>query len=286
MAQFSYEDYTKRQQAASNRGNGTYRVRFFSMPKPQMPGDVVTTIVRFDYDNPSEFLLLDVHTLPSSNNRFVKVNCLREAGESWDKCPFCSERMQRTSRFYAKVLQYTTQDGKIVAQPCAWDAPMSVVAQLNAIYHDYEPKPLRDIIFKISKSGEGRNVTYTVTAANPERYNPSVYVADFSGFEGFKFAGSSYLNKTFSEMNYYIDNGSFPETATRENPTPQQTIPTQPQKPLNSFEDFNTAIQDEEVVYSTPEHTTADTYSRTVPSNTATASQASETNRPRRTYTY
>lgn len=280
MARFSIEDYNKR---VSEKGTQqkNYKVRYFKLAKSANPGEPAEAIVRFDYDNPSEFLMLDVHTL-SENGRFIKINCLRE--HSAAECPFCREHVQRSSRFFAKVLQYVTDEtGKVVSTSCSWDAPMTIAAQLNAIYREYAPKPLRQMIFKIIRTGEGTGTTYTITPANPARYSEDIYTANFDDFKDFNFAGVAYHNKSAEDMITYLNTGNFPEVTKEESVASFNdfaTASSQAQAP-NVITDY---VVDTPVSQFTHQYTPTHTYQPQ--SEVKTTPSDFETARPRRTYNY
>ena len=82
----------------------------------QLKNDGDEAVVRFMCDSTKDFEIFTTHITPTSNNRFMKVNCLRDANEPVSKCPLCeSKNFKLSQTFCVPLIQYEKQsDGSVV----------------------------------------------------------------------------------------------------------------------------------------------------------------------------
>ena len=107
------------------------RVSFFGLKN-----DKDTAIVRIMHDSSDSFDLVTVHAV-QLDNRFRKVNCIREANDPIDACPFCAAGVALQQRIYIHMLVYARDDsGKIIAQPMVWERPASYARTLLKLKND------------------------------------------------------------------------------------------------------------------------------------------------------
>lgn len=276
MAKFSYDAYEASQSAAQadrQKSNGNYQnsVSFFSLKD-----DGEEAVVRFIYNDPSEFDVVTIHDV-RIDNKLRRINCLRNPNESLENCPLCHRGDKVNTKFFIKLVQYLPNEkGELVPVPKVWERSPSFAKTLKSYYEDYGT--LNDCIFKIKRHGvKGSTDTkYDILFANPQVYKPEVYVKDFSGFDGFSLNRYMVLDKSFEEMQTFVGTGSFPAkttaNATAPVSTPTHNVPVQTQMP-------NTQPSG---VFTQPQNTYTNAYQNQV------THQAQETTTPRtpRRYTY
>lgn len=215
MAKYSYSTYIAASKKESRGGDGKFgkdrKVGYF-----KLVNDGDKAVVRFDYDNPEQFEVYDVHQIKTAEGRYRNVLCLKETPYDPDsKCPLCEagyDDYPLRTKFYVKLIQYVQgEDGRIKAEPKVWERPAGFVKDLKSMIDDYGD--LRDVVFIVSRNGErgSRDTTYSINMALPAKYNEQTgYVKDFSGFEGFGLAGHSFMSRTAEECKAFIATGDFP----------------------------------------------------------------------------
>lgn len=212
----------------TQQSNNTFKVQFF--PKVN---DGEEIIVRFPYKSSDEFDLLTVHTV-NVNGYDRQVSCLRNGREPLEKCPLCShgptfdgkfgpvESSKIRTRFYVKVITYTKDaNGNIVATPTIWDRPMGFAQELNTLMQEYGP--LKDVIFKMKRTGQKKDTRYTIMYGNPAIYRNELYPDISAEYDGYNVLGTMVMNKTADDMNAYIVTGKFPEVV-RESQNESSTV--------------------------------------------------------------
>ena len=224
MAQISFEQASQ----SNNNYSGGNQVGFFTLKN-----DGEEAVVRFMYDNTSQFDLFAVHPI-QVEGRYRKVNCLRDPRDPMEKCPFCASGTKIENRFFIKLLQYTRDDnGNIIVSPKIWDRPFSYANQLATLINEYGP--LSEHIFKVKRSGAARSLdtTYQIMYASPQVYRPELYVKKPELFDGYKINGGLVMDKTYDEIVEFMNTGKFPERRKVEQVSNQvnNTSPTMPDFP-------------------------------------------------------
>ena len=232
MAQMSYEEFSRMNQNSNSTTNQTNNYGnnpsyFF------LADDGDTAVVRFNIANIDDLKVTSRHTI-SLNGKRRSVECIRNFNEPQDACPLCASGNKPSFRVYLELISYKIENGKVVYEPAVWDQPARFRETLKSYFMDYGD--LRNIIFKITRHGRkgDTNTSYSLIVANPQVYKNEDYVADFSAFETFNINRYMVLNKNREELEYYVENGSFPEvqqtqrTVEEVRPTQQPTYQTQP----------------------------------------------------------
>lgn len=201
------------------------KVQYFNSLK----NDGDETLVRFVYNSADDFKVVQIHRVPDGK-RFVNVACVRGQYESKDTCgcPLCKAKEGDKYLYPAKVktflnvLEYTKdEEGNIVATPRVWERPAAIIDEILGAFNDgvsnlLYPKntPICDVVFKIRRTGTGLGDTkYHIASGNPAVYPETSYSKDFSSFEGFDASQLSYYKKSTAEMDEYVANKHFPESA-------------------------------------------------------------------------
>lgn len=212
MAQVTF-DVANEMESARQQSSGN-SFDFFTL---RNDGD--EAIVRFRYQNTSQFKIFTVHDVELVNNGRKsrrKVNCLREPRDQIDMCPLCKAGVNSRNTFLIEMIQYITdpQTGAVTVKPVVWERSMSYANRLKSLIDEYGP--LDDCIFKIKRCGAAGSMdtTYEIFYGNPKMYPDNVFLKDFSAFESVNFMGSVIMSKNYDEMNTYLNTGSFPSTRT------------------------------------------------------------------------
>lgn len=227
MAQISF-DVAKQIEESRPQGFSQGQFQYF-----QLKNDQDEALVRFIYENTSDFEIFTVHEVEiASNNgtRRRKVSCLRNPQDSIDTCPFCAAGIPSKNSFFIKMIQYVANaQGQIEAIPVIWERSLSYATKLKGLIDEYGP--LCDSVFKIKRYGVAgsRDTTYEIFYGNPKMYPEEVYVKDFSGFNDVKILGGIVQDRNYEDMQAYVTTGAFPSRQAAST-TPQYT----PQTPVSN----------------------------------------------------
>ena len=238
MAQVTF-DNAMAENTSNNQQNG---VGFFTLKND---GDFA--IVRFMEESVNDFDLLTVHDV-KVNDRYRKLNCLRNASEPMEKCPACMANLKINTKIFIHLLQYKQdENGNIVVEPKVWERSLFYANQLKDLIINYGD--LRNCIFKITRNGKAGDMktTYNIMYCPPQMYPPENYPLKPELFDNYKALGTVVLDKTASEIQTYLSTGSFPQSQNNQqnnvvnehvtqnfNSTPQQNFNAVPNNNFNS----------------------------------------------------
>ncbi len=209
MAQYSYENYTQKQEQKQFEGA---KIKFFDFLKND--GEVV--LVRFPYQSVADIKIDTLHKV-NVNGNFRYVNCLRQDDtEPTHNCPLCAKGDSAKGRFIAKMIVYVQGANGIEIVPCIWNRPTGFARTVAERITDYG-----NSVFKIKRIGAKGDMktTYDIMPANPQVYNEQAYPSDFSAFENFKPNNFAFIDRNFDELTQYVSTGVMPE---RQKAQPQQ----------------------------------------------------------------
>jgi len=209
----------------SNFNNSSNQVSFFSLKND---GD--EAIVRFMYDDVSEFEILTCHNV-KVNGRDVKVSCVRELNESPDKCPLCASGNQLSQRFFIKMLQYSKDPAENVTyKPVVWERSTQYALKLREYLNNYGP--LSDIICKVVRHGAAGSMQTNyeiIPNLNKSIYRDEVYVKDDSVIKNYSALGGLVKEKSVEDIYTYLQTGQFPQA-------PAQQSEVVPEFPAGTIE--------------------------------------------------
>jgi hypothetical protein len=232
MANFSYADYAEK--LHNSNEDREFKVGFFNL---RDDGD--TAVVRFAYNSVEEFTFATVHSVKLTNKEgkesYRRISCLRGINDPIEKCPLCLKGIKIEYKFFVKLIEYIkTEDGQIIPKAKVWERPAKFALKLKPFFDEYGN--LTNYIFKIKRRGVRGSlktdydiIPAATMADGSSIYSSDIYAKDFSDFNEFKTAGSSYLIKTADEMRTYLNTGHFPATIKKEDTsehTPMQSTPT------------------------------------------------------------
>lgn len=208
MAQVAFNDSML--QSEGNYG-GKPRVGFFSLKNN---GD--EAIVRIMHDSTADFDVLTTHAI-TVNGKHRRVNCVRNPQDPIDRCPLCAADSKIENRLYIHMIQYVKDEqGQTVPQPVVWERSLSYATQLKNLIQEYGP--LSECVFKIRRNGAPGDMStkYDIMFGNPAVYKEEFYPKCADMFENYSAIGNAVMDKNVDELNYYLQNGSFPEVKKNE----------------------------------------------------------------------
>ena len=184
MARVSYEDSEK---YYSGSGSDWFQLK--------NDGDVARV----------QFMLNSIDDIPIFSTHKVKVgdkeryvDCIRNPQDPIDSCPFCAAGMPaKAVRF---VIMYQHEDGKVKI----WERGRQFISKLQGLINRYNP--LEQKVFEVERHGKAGDTNTKYEIYPLDGVNP----VDMDDIEVPELEGSLILQKTFDDMEYYLDNGSFP----------------------------------------------------------------------------
>ena len=216
---------------SNSTSNGGTQANKLQVAFFQLKNDGDEAVVRFMCDSTKDFEIFTTHITPTSNNRFMKVNCLRDANEPVSKCPLCeSKNFKLSQTFCVPLIQYEKQsDGSVVATPKVWARPIAFAQKLKSYIDNYGP--LSDIICKIIRHGAAGNLQTefeVVPNLSKTIFRDDIYVKDTEAFKGYTALGKVIANKSAEDMRVYLETKSYPQHNTQETkqPTAETTTKT------------------------------------------------------------
>ena len=265
MSQFNYDQYqnvVNRAQSAPSAN--AVRVGFFKLK------DGEEALVRINISKLDDLKFATVHK-PVFGKKFeglgtgyTPVSCLNEVGSYSDACPFCKaaaeghEVIGKAAKVVYIQMLVAYKDASTgtfsAAVPVVWERPAGFSKELASKLRDYGS--LADHVFKISRLGAGKDTKYSLDYI-PLYDKPETVTTDFSAFNNFDITKHSFWIKPAADLQYFIDNGTFPATeqkpASASASVSQVTAaPVEEKKIEQSFGIGATPVQPAPVVKSTP----------------------------------
>lgn len=207
MAKQTYADVT-----VNASTGGEYKVGFFNIADGQ------EAIVRFLINSVDDFEIYTVHPITVGQSSYPnrRISCLRTNPKTdpMNYCPLCARGEKVQQRMYIKMIQYVNENGQITPKAVVWDRPAySYAPQLKSYLDNYGP--LTNIVCKIVRHGAGLDTKYDIIPnLNPQMFNEQIYPKTFSDFEGFNILGSMIMDRTFEDINQFVQTGQFPQKPT------------------------------------------------------------------------
>lgn len=221
MAKVSFEAAVQNESINANRDNAN-NIGFFSLKNN---GDFA--IVRFMESNVSEFNLLTCHDI-QLNGKYRKLNCIRSTSDPIDMCPACKAQLRTSTRFFARMLQYVTNEqGEIEVKPVVWERSLNYASQIRDLIMNYGD--LKNCIFKITRNGAAGDMktTYSIMYCPEQMCPQNKYPIVENAFDNYNPLGTIVLDKKANEIETFLATGNFPA------PIPKETL-TQPQQNMST----------------------------------------------------
>lgn len=202
MARFSMED-------ADNYGGGGGG-SFFTLKDDKDKANV-----RFLYHDVSEVEGYACHRVAVGDKERY-VNCLRAYNEPISKCPFCEAQIKVTPRLFIKLYNEDAGECQI------WERSKAYFQRLASLSAHHNP--LCNEIVEITRCGKKGD-----TNTSYEFYPVSNSEVNLDDYECSEPLGTIILDKSYEDMNTYLDTGSFPENST--NSEIQEEMPWDKRQP-------------------------------------------------------
>lgn len=169
-------------------------------------------IVRIMLNSTDEFHVMSVHPIKVAD-KFRTVNCLRNASDPINVCPFCEAQYQLKNSFYIPMLRYDrNEQGQIITTPVIWERPMGFCNTIRDLINEYGA--LSDCIFKVKRNGAkgSMQTTYSIMYCSPTVYKPELFPKEDTAFNGYSVLNHLVWNKTAEEILTFIRDGEFPRS--------------------------------------------------------------------------
>lgn len=173
-----------------------------------------------------QFMLNSIDDIPIFSTHKIKVgdkeryvDCIRNPEDPIDACPFCAAGFPaKAVRF---IVMYQHEDGKVKI----WERGRQFISKLQGLINRYNP--LEEKVFEIERHGKAGDTNtkyeiYPLDGATPVAMDD----VEFPELEG-----SLILVKTAEDMEYYLDNGSFPNDGQEEAPVRRGAEPASRRAP-------------------------------------------------------
>ena len=184
---------------------------FFSLKNDK---DVAT--VRFMYNTIDDIMGYAVHEA-QVNGKKRYINCLREYNQPVDDCPMCAARYRVIAKLFIILFDEETKEVKI------WDRGKTFYSKISSLAARYNP--LVATPFEIERNGKrgDTKTTYETYALDTD----DVTLEDLP--EAPELLGTLILDKSYEELEFFLDNGYFEEDV--ENAAPPQRNPGRDRRP-------------------------------------------------------
>jgi hypothetical protein len=167
---------------------------FFSLKNDK---DVAT--VRFMYNTIEDIMGYAVHEVEVDGKKRY-VNCLREYNQPLDDCPLCAARYRVIAKLFIILFDEETKEVKI------WDRGKTFYSKISSLAARYTP--LVSTPFEIERNGK-RGDTKTTYETYPLD-SDDTQLEDLP--EVPELLGSLILDKTYEELEFFLNNGYFEES--------------------------------------------------------------------------
>lgn len=165
----------------------------------QLKNDGDVARVQFMFDSIDEIPMFSTHRVKVGDKERY-VDCLRAPHDPIEKCPFCASGMPAKATRFVVMYQHDDQKVKI------WERGRQFISKLQGLINRYSP--LGDHVFEIERHGKAGD-----TSTKYEIYPlDNVEAVDIFTLEQPDLEGGLVLQKSFEDMEEYLDTGNFPMT--------------------------------------------------------------------------
>lgn len=173
---------------------------FFSLKNDK---DVAT--VRFMYNSIDDVEGYSVHEIEVDGKKRY-VNCLREYNQPLDDCPLCAAKSRVIAKLFVILYDVESEEVKI------WDRGKTFFSKLSSLCARYSP--LVSTPFEIERNGKkgDTKTTYETYALDTD----DVTLEDLP--EVPELLGTLILDKSYEELEFFLDNGYFEEDVEKQAP--------------------------------------------------------------------
>lgn len=204
MAQFSYEDFLKKE---ATKPQGNFEKGEISFLSNYLQNDGDSVLVRFPYATPNDFTFYSLHRV-NVEGKYKNILCLRNDTDPVGACPLCAKGDNAKDRILIKCIAYIQGDRGIEIKPCVWERPAKFARNIAECITSFP-----NSVYKVSRMGAkgSKDTNYTIMPTSPQIYNEQAYPIDFSKFGNFKFNNFMFLDRTFEELAQFVQTGRMPQ---------------------------------------------------------------------------
>jgi hypothetical protein len=166
----------------------------------RLENDKDTALVRFMYNTIDDVQGHAVHEVEVDGKRRY-VNCLRAYNEPIANCPLCEANNKQIAKVFVLLYDIEEQQIKI------WDRGRTIFSKISGLSARYNP--LISMPFEIERNGK-KGDTSTTYEMYPTQQDDITF-EDLP--EVPEILGNIVLDKTFEDMQEYLQTGSFSDTA-------------------------------------------------------------------------
>ena len=190
-----------------------------------LKNDKDTAVVRFMYNDINDIEGYAVHEIEVDGKKRY-VNCLREYNQPVDACPLCAAKYRVLAKLFIHLYDEESQEVKV------WDRGKTFFSKLSSLCARYNP--LVSTPFEIERNGKkgDTGTTYETFALDSD----DITLDDLP--EVPELLGTLILDKTYDELEFYLDNGYFEEDV--EAAAPPQRNPGRDRRPAAQEPEQNT----------------------------------------------
>lgn len=185
--------------------------------------DVAT--VRFCHKDAGDVQIAPCHQI-TVNGKQRKILCLRKYNEPVSNCPLCAQGYPLDVRFFVSLLEYKKDSkgnftGEVEKK--IWERGRTFKKELIGLSARYNP--LWKTVFEIERQG-AKGESTTKYGLYPMNYSlDELNIEDFD-LENESVVGNIVMDKTFEEMEYFVNNNEFPATSNNVKSTTQEVNDT------------------------------------------------------------
>ena len=231
MAEFGYNQLDSGENKSNNKSKFA-KVAYFKLAND---GDVA--LVRFNIKSVDDLKFATVHSV-AAGNKFRKVSCLNEVGQTANVCPFCAAAANGNKNVskVKKVVYLPLLVSYLDKNTGVYSEPVAAIWEKNAFYGSKEIATkissygdLTEVLFTVTRCGMAKDTqtTYSIDYATEKMFPQSRIPKDFSEFENYTPAKNSYWSMTADEMNEFLKTGTFPEPQKKAQTATATAEPTQ-----------------------------------------------------------
>ena len=182
------------------RSGGSGKSGFFSLKD-----DKDTAKIRLLYNSAEDIDGYVVHRVKVGDYE-RPVNCLYDEGGSIEDCPFCMAGIKKQARMFIPVFNEDAGQVQI------WERPNSFYGKISGLCARYPQIVSR--VFEVERNGAAgyQKTDYSFYPIGDADGTTIEDILDDCGLEELpKVLGTSVLDKSADDMDYYIKNGEFPQ---------------------------------------------------------------------------
>lgn len=156
-----------------------------------------TAQIRFMYNDINDVEGVATHEIQEGDKKY-DVECLRAYNEPVDNCPLCAAGYKVNAKLFIPVYDESSKEGKI------WTRGKTYFNKLSSLCARYNP--LVSTLFEIERVGKKGDTstsyeTYVIKTDNTK-------IEDLSEINA---EGTAFQVKSFEDLQYFVNNGMFPE---------------------------------------------------------------------------